>query len=180
MARSVGLRLERARVRKGREGAGRDGGADAAKGAGDVEGRDAEGGQRDSGAGGLPAELLLAHAGEDVQVSRLVLREDQVQGTIIDGLRAMGYRVWCTTIRGARRGSGQDKGIPDLLVGRKEWGPVRMPLEVKGPKTRLSAEQQGDVDDGVLYVARSWDDALEAVALFESKYGFKQIAWRVS
>ena len=113
-------------------------------------------------------------------MSSLVLTEDQVQSTIKDGLRALGYRVWCTTVRGQRRGYGTDKGIPDLLIGRNEWGPVRMPLEIKGAKTKLSPEQQSDVDDEILYIARSWEGALSAVAGFEELYGFKQIARRVS
>ena len=110
----------------------------------------------------------------------MILTEDQVQGTIKDGLRALGYRVWCTTVRAQRRGYGTDKGIPDLLIGRNEWGPVRMPLEIKGAKTKLSPEQQSDVDDGILYIARSWDDALVMVENFERRYGFKEIARRVS
>lgn len=114
---------------------------------------------------------------------KIELTEKQVSQTIQEGLRALGYNVFSTSVRGWRnpqKGYGTDKGIPDLLIGRKEWGPVLMPLEVKGPKTKLSPEQAQLFDDGCLYIARSWKGALECVGNFEELYGFKPVARRVS
>lgn len=113
---------------------------------------------------------------------RLELTEAQVSQTVQEGLRALGYTVFSTSVRGWRgqKGYGASKAIPDLLVGRKEWGPVLMPLEVKGPKTRLSEAQAALVDDGCLYVARSWEEAVSAVADFEARYRFSEVARRVS
>lgn len=115
---------------------------------------------------------------------KIELTERQVSQTIQEGLRALGYDVISTSVRGwspgMKKGYGVTKGLADLLVGRKEWGPCLMPLEVKGPKTRLSPEQAELFDSGRLYVARSWEGAVEAVGNFEERYGFAQVARRVS
>lgn len=111
----------------------------------------------------------------------IVLSEEQINSCIRDGLSALGYNVFSTTVRGwrGRKGYGASPGVPDLLVGRNEWGAVLMPLEVKGPKTRLSAEQESLNERGLIFVARSWEEALAAVAEFEKKFGFNQVASRV-
>lgn len=112
----------------------------------------------------------------------VALTEEQINQTIRDGLSALGYNVFSTTVRGWRgqKGYGASKGVPDLLIGRNEWGPVLMPLEVKGPKTPLSLEQADLLEKGLIYVARSWEAAIEAVAGFEEQFGFRQVARRAS
>lgn len=116
-------------------------------------------------------------------MSAVRLTEAQVSATIQDGLRKMGYRVFSTTVRGfygkpGGQGYGVDKGVPDLLVGHDSWGAVLMPLEVKGPKTPLSPEQTDLRLRGMLYVARSWDDAIESVDHFERTFGLPLLARR--
>lgn len=110
--------------------------------------------------------------------------EKAVQAQIVEGLKAIGLRVYETSIklRGKRKSwglvAGIDPGIPDLLIAHPSWGPVRCPLEIKGPTTRLSEEQQRDHDLGILYIARSLDDAILSVAAFERRYDLKPIAGR--
>lgn len=111
--------------------------------------------------------------------------ETDVQRTIVEGLRALGYEVWKTQPRGVWRksqphGTGIDKGVPDLLVGRQSWGCLRMALEVKGPKTPLSPEQQDLYDREMLYVCRSWEDAIASLVQFEAAWGLQRVAARVS
>lgn len=115
----------------------------------------------------------------------LELTEAEIEGCIVHGLRALGYLVWKTQPRGVwagsrRHGTGVDKGIPDLLVAREEWGPVRLPLEIKRVGGTLSREQEELVRKGMMYVARSWEDALAALRDFETRFGFKEVARRVS
>lgn len=97
--------------------------------------------------------------------------EDDVQATIVEALRLLGYVVLVTSRRRKRcrvcgafssGGDGCDRGIPDLLVslGDGRW----LGLEVKGPKTRLSPEQRGLQAAGRIIVVRSVKDALQAVS----------------
>lgn len=95
----------------------------------------------------------------------------------------MGYRVFSTTVRGFYggangKGYGITKGVTDLLIGSDEWGPVLLPLEVKGPKTPLSSEQKDLYSKGLIYVARSWEEAIAAVDNFEQLFGFARRARR--
>ncbi len=115
--------------------------------------------------------------------------EADVQATIIEGLLALGYTVE-TTSRVRRRcvhcgrwssgGDGASKGLADLMVGRESWGWMRMALEVKGSETPLSPEQKELFDRGLIEVARSWEDAIAAVAMFEHTNGLQRVAARIS
>jgi hypothetical protein len=99
--------------------------------------------------------------------------EADVQRTIRDALTCLGFLVLQTTVRvrrcpqcgkvGAGR-YGTSKGIPDLLVRAKNWPPhVWKALEVKGPSTRVSREQQVLADVGAIVIVRSLEDALAAL-----------------
>lgn len=98
--------------------------------------------------------------------------EEDVQRVIVDGLRLLGWRVLVTTHRVKRcpcgrwsRGDyGATPGVPDLLVRRDGWPDgLWRGLEVKGPKTPLSAAQKDLESRGGLTVVRSLEDALEAL-----------------
>lgn len=103
--------------------------------------------------------------------------EREVQAQIVAALKTLGYLVQETSlkIRGKHNrwnlAVGIDAGISDLLVGRKSWGPIRVCLEVKGPKTVLSAKQQELYDDGLIYIVRSLDDALVSLGAIEIRFG---------
>lgn len=115
--------------------------------------------------------------------------EADVQATIVEGLRALGYLVEITS-RQRRRchhcgrwsggGDGASKGLADLMVGRESWGWTRMALEVKGSDTPLSPEQKELFDRGLIEVARSWEDAIAALAMFERLHCLPDVAARVS
>lgn len=51
------------------------------------------------------------------------LKEDVLEGQIIDLLEARGYRVMHTSAKKQREASGVDYGIPDLLVGKRALAP---------------------------------------------------------
>lgn len=124
---------------------------------------------------GAPTALALQLArkrGRTVKKRLLESREEDVQKVIVDGLRLLGYTVLVTTHRVRRcqcgrwgRGDyGATKGVPDLLVRRKNWNDgVYVGLEVKGPKTPLSREQKALLAEGGLVVVRSLEDALEVL-----------------
>lgn len=119
----------------------------------------------------------------------VTVSEADSQRTIIEGLRALGYHVEVTS-RVRRRcprckqfssgGDGASKGLADLMVGRDGWGPLRLALEVKGSHTPLSPEQTDLRDRGLIEVAHSWEDAIAAVAMFETTHGLQRVAARVS
>lgn len=107
--------------------------------------------------------------------------EEQVQAAIIEGLTALGYTVLQTSHRVKLAecprchsrfrpvgGYGSTPGVPDLLVSRTSW-PVGcwLGLEVKGPKTAISPAQKGLLDAARIVIARSWEDALSHVQIFE-------------
>ena len=108
------------------------------------------------------------------------LKESEVQGQVCDGLEALGYQVWSTVVRGWRgsRGYGADKGVPDLLVGHPSWGVARLAVEVKGPATKLSPEQTALFESGMLIVARSFEDAVVGIAVWERANGLSGPACR--
>lgn len=96
--------------------------------------------------------------------------EDDVQATIVEALRLLGYVVLVTSRRRKRcrvcgafssGGDGCDRGIPDLLVSLDDarW----LGMEVKGPRTRVSPEQRSLAADGRIRIVRSVEDALAAV-----------------
>lgn len=95
------------------------------------------------------------------------VKEDDVQNAIIEALVLCGLTVQCTTVRGFRphkgAGYGTTPGIPDLLVYHESMGWVALPLEVKGPKTRLSEAQKGLYERNLIQVVRSVEDACAAV-----------------
>lgn len=94
-------------------------------------------------------------------MKRPTVREESVQAAIIQGLEACGYRVFQTTVRGVRRAYGSTPGVPDLLVHHRLWPPAMWcGIEVKGPTTRLSAEQKALHAAGRIIVARSFDEAV--------------------
>jgi hypothetical protein len=101
-----------------------------------------------------------------------------VQKQIVEALRGCGYTVLVTSRRRHRcrcglwssAGDGCDKGIPDLFValeaivpddGIAKW--MWRGLEVKGPKTPVSPEQQALADAGHITIVRSVEEAFKAV-----------------
>lgn len=103
--------------------------------------------------------------------------EDAIQRCIVQGLEAYGYVVLVTSRRlkrcrncGAWPGGadGATRGIPDLLVTRKGWGPRWIGLEVKGPKTRVRPEQQTLSENGMIVIVRSWEEAYNVIKSMEA------------
>lgn len=102
--------------------------------------------------------------------------ENSVQRAVIDALRLKGYTVLECSVRvrkcafcgkypsTGKAGYGMDSGIPDTLV----WvnGAWRG-LEIKGPLTPLNPRQKELLAEGKIVVARSIEDALEAVSGWE-------------
>jgi hypothetical protein len=105
--------------------------------------------------------------------------EKQVQALVVEALKKLGYLVQETSLKitGKRTkwnlAVGIDAGIPDLLVGRDGWGPIRLALEMKGPKTVLSEQQKILHGHDLIEVARSLDEALAAIAVFQQRYGLR-------
>lgn len=116
-------------------------------------------------------------------MTKLPIREEDVQRTIMEGLRLLGCTVLQTSHRvklsrcpkcaASYRPSGAygaSQGVPDLLVSRKVW-PVGawLGLEVKGPTTALSPHQKDLLLTGRIVIVRSWEDARSAVEWFEHR-----------
>lgn len=103
------------------------------------------------------------------------VREEDLQQTIVQGLRLLKYRVLVTSRRRKRfqcsrcgawgwpeGGDGVDKGLPDVLCyvpERQAW----IGLEVKGTRTAVSPEQRELAEAGCIHIVRTWKEALEAV-----------------
>lgn len=69
--------------------------------------------------------------------------EHQIQSEIVKILRIHGYDVMVTTAYMQKGASGVQKGIPDLLVHREDWGPgVLVGLEVKRPGGKFTSYEQ--------------------------------------
>lgn len=115
------------------------------------------------------------------QRRRIPEKESEVQECVRTGLRHMGYVVLSTSER--RRGvscpkcrqwftptggTGADKGVPDLLVTHDRWRGRWLGLEIKGTTGRLSPEQRALYKRGLIWVVRSWEDALRAVREVET------------
>lgn len=106
------------------------------------------------------------------------LKEEDIQSAIRAELLARGYICLQTTHRThmqvcnvcgqksrSQGGYGADYGVPDLLVSHVSWkAGVWLGLEVKGPKTPLSPHQQELLSKQRIFVVRSVDEALQAVA----------------
>lgn len=107
--------------------------------------------------------------------------EDDVQQSIITLLRLKGYEVLqtsehrrrvqcphCTQWSTPYGGSGCDKGVPDLIVSRDSWpAGTWLGIEVKGPKTKVSAAQKTLAELNRIFIVRSATAALEVVIEFE-------------
>lgn len=97
------------------------------------------------------------------------LSESQIQEQIKEALKAMGCIVLDTSARGSARvmrtarQTGTSKGIPDLLISHASWAPLWLGIEVKDAKGTLKPEQKQLLDLGRIVIARSVEDALEAV-----------------
>lgn len=94
------------------------------------------------------------------------MSEIQLQHEIISALRKLGFIVLSTSSAAAGRPKRfkdhSSRGIPDLLVSRKEWGHW-LGLEVKLPKGRIKPEQKELSDMGLVHIVYSLDDALSVV-----------------
>lgn len=119
----------------------------------------------------------------------VTISEASVQLMIVEGLRALGYLVEVTSRQRKRcphcdryssGGDGASKGLADLMIGRASWGAARMALEVKGSKTPLSTEQTQLYECGMICVARSWEDALDHLVIFEAAFSLPSVAAKVS
>lgn len=116
----------------------------------------------------------------------LLPSEAQVQSTIVEGLRMLGYTVlqlgrWrrqtqcprCGEWHTPRGGYGNEPGTPDLLVGRASWGNRWVALELKRPGGRsllgtarrgaIRPEQRVLAEAGVVEIVTSWEEALAVV-----------------
>lgn len=98
-------------------------------------------------------------------------REHDVQDAIVQWLQLHQYYVLVTTAYKQRGSSGVQKGIPDLLVGHKRFGPgVLIGLEVKRPGKHefSSKEQRLNWLRGLTIVVQSKEAALEALESVKS------------
>lgn len=116
---------------------------------------------------------------------KALVSEKDVQRTIVEGLRVLGYEVLeisrkfpveccpaCGTRFRASKWGGGDRGIPDLFVSRTTW-PVGawLGLEVKGPTTRVSVDQIRLREGDRIVIVRSWEAALKAIEEFRREVG---------
>ena len=99
------------------------------------------------------------------------IREEDVQRSIILWCRVHRLEVMQTSRRGVRcptccrtvyGGDGVTKGLPDLFV-RIGSTTMWLAVEVKGPKTRLSAEQKALQASGAIVVVRSLDEFIALI-----------------
>lgn len=98
------------------------------------------------------------------------MTEDQLQTAISQALQLLGYRCMSSTVRGWRgpRGYGATKGLPDLWISRDGWG-CWLGMEVKGPKTPVSPEQDELAKVCLICIVRTLDEAFEAIVRFEDR-----------
>lgn len=90
--------------------------------------------------------------------------EEQVQQTIVAYCALSNVFCLQTTVRKVRGGYGATPGVPDLLVSKKTWPRgFWLGVEVKGPVTRLSAQQKELEQSGRIVVVRSLDDFVNAM-----------------
>lgn len=142
------------------------------------------------------AQMVLPLKGKRVRLPVATtpdLSEAEIQQHIVSRLRGEGFEVLVTSRRRSRPrcphcmsiltlcqachrafrwlvyGDGCDKGLADLLVTKLTWPHgCWLALEIKGPKTRLTLEQKSLAARRRIFIARSWDEALEAVRQFEA------------
>ncbi len=115
----------------------------------------------------------------DLERYRGSVSEQDVQGVIVTALEWLGYTVLVTSRRRkrcefcgefSRRSDGVSKGLADLMVRHPTYPPYAwLALEVKGPRTPVSPEQQQFSDDGAVAVVRSVEDAQNAICRFEER-----------
>lgn len=120
------------------------------------------------------------------------IKESDVQRATVDMLSMLGYLVLETSIRArmvrcpacsnvfhpasspasARGGVfGTTPGVPDLLVRpKKAPSGVWIGIELKGPKTAISPEQQVLAGGGHTFIARSADEAVEIMRRCDSEF----------
>lgn len=98
-------------------------------------------------------------------------RESGIQDAAVAVLRLLGYRILVTTThikRGTSYASGQDKGIPDLLVSHDAWPEAFwVGVEMKRPGGRLSPAQDELKTAYRIVVAHSVEEAVSAVRTCE-------------
>lgn len=117
------------------------------------------------------------------QQRAVVIREEDLQRTIIEALRLKGYEVLVTS-RVRKRvqckscgewgwmqgGDGVTKGLADLLCSRQEWGlPVWVGIEVKGSRTAITQAQQDLANRGFNVIVRSLEEAVEALEKIDKR-----------
>lgn len=104
------------------------------------------------------------------------LSEEEIQSTIVDGLRAHGYLVLITSRRAKKcwkfgqwpmsgKGDGASKGLGDLIVRGRSWPRgVCLQLEVKrpGPIKWSSTEQRLLAEIGNAIIVQGLEEALAA------------------
>jgi hypothetical protein len=109
-----------------------------------------------------------------------IVREEDVQATIMEGLELLGYRVLQTTHRVQLAscptchqrfrpggGYGSSPGVPDLIVTRDDWPHFAWcGLEVKRPGGPMRPEQKTFYLAGRIAVADSFEAALSAIEEF--------------
>lgn len=87
---------------------------------------------------------------------RRAAKIDAVQPAIVDALRKAGISVVSLASLG--------RGVPDLLAasGTDAWL-----IEIKGPKGRLTVDQQKWIEEwtGVVHIVRTVDEALQLVGV---------------
>ncbi|RYG47368.1 hypothetical protein EON79_07540 [bacterium] len=122
----------------------------------------------------MPKQLTVSPK----QLEALIL-EDEVETAIIDGFKALGYWIDHSSAKSFKpgangKGYGATKGIADLFVSHVAYPTaVWCHLEVKRPVGgRLSNAQGLRYRDRRMYRVQSWEEALWAVAQFESEVCF--------
>lgn len=105
-------------------------------------------------------------------MSKIPLSESQVQGAILDLLRAGGFMAWSTSRvrrpcprcgKSFEGGDGVDKGLPDIVFCHPRIPRLMGGIEVKGTRTSVSEEQRAAAEAGCYAICRSVDEAACAV-----------------
>lgn len=79
--------------------------------------------------------------------------------------RACGAQTYATGWQG------NTPGLPDLYVHHPDWFGMAVGLELKGPKTVVTAVQQSLADNNITTIVRTVAEALHAVRRAESTLG---------
>ncbi|MBL8060992.1 MAG: hypothetical protein JNK63_09795, partial [Chthonomonas sp.] len=102
---------------------------------------------------------------------RSIIRESDLQATIVAALEQAGFRVKHTSAFRQKGASGVSKGIPDLLVSHADLKWIYIGLEVKTATGAVRPEQRQAQEDCEYMIVRSVEDALDAVLEVTEKYG---------